>query len=202
MNTKQTLQETQRYWDAQAAAFDNEPDHGLRDPATLAAWTELLTGALPAPPAAVLDIGCGTGSLSVALARIGYAVTGIDLSEAMIAQSQTKAQAAGYAIPFQVMDAAAPTFPPHQFDAIVCRHLLWALPDPAAALQGWSELLAPGGRLALIEGRWNTGVGLTAQQIVEALPPTFDTATVTNLSSCPELWGGEVSDERYIIVAQ
>lgn len=202
MDTGQKFQETRHYWDAQAAVFDNEPDHGLRDPATLAAWTDLLAGAFPAPPAVALDIGCGTGSLSMVLAKIGYAMTGIDLSEAMIARAQAKAQTAGYAIPFWLMDAANPDFPPHQFDAILCRHLLWALRDPAAALQCWSRLLGDGGRLVLIEGRWNTGAGLTSQQIVEALPSTFVEVTVTSLSNHPELWGGEVSDERYMIVAK
>ncbi len=200
MDTKQNLQETCRYWDAQSAVFDNEPDHGLRDPATLAAWTKLLTGELPAPPAAVLDIGCGTGSLSVVLAKAGYTVTGMDVSEGMIAQAQAKAQAAGYDIPFQIMDAANPDLSGQRFDAIVCRHLLWALPDPAAALQRWAQLLADGGRLVLIEGRWSTGVGLTAQQVVEALPSTLSKATVTDLSDRVELWGNEISDERYMVV--
>ena len=34
-------------WDAEAATFDDEPDHGLRDPATRAAWLELLTATCP-----------------------------------------------------------------------------------------------------------------------------------------------------------
>ena len=37
-------------WDAEAATFDDEPDHGLRDPATRAAWFELLTAHLPELP--------------------------------------------------------------------------------------------------------------------------------------------------------
>ncbi|MBN2003111.1 MAG: class I SAM-dependent methyltransferase [Anaerolineae bacterium] len=161
----------------------------------------LLAGALPALPAMVLDIGCGTGSLSVVLAKLDYTVTGIDLSEAMIAQARSKAQAAGYAIPFRVMDAADPDLLGQRFDAIVCRHLLWTLPDPAAVLKRWSRLLADGGRLVLIEGRWSTGVGLTAQQVVEALPSTLEAAVVTDLSDRAELWGNKISDERYMIIA-
>ena len=48
-------------WDSQAATFDDEPDHGLRDPRVRDAWLRLLLGHLPAAPAAVADPSCGTG---------------------------------------------------------------------------------------------------------------------------------------------
>jgi hypothetical protein len=44
-------------WDAAAAAFDDEPDHGLRDPGVRAAWADRLRAWLPGPPADVLDSG-------------------------------------------------------------------------------------------------------------------------------------------------
>src|SRR6201995_958193 len=53
---------TEAFWDEQAAAFDTEPDHGLRDPVVRAAWAALLHELLPPAPAAVVDLGCGTGS--------------------------------------------------------------------------------------------------------------------------------------------
>ena len=55
------------YWDNQAATFDEQPDHGLRDPHVRAAWEQLLLPRLPPAPAMVADLGCGTGSLSVLL---------------------------------------------------------------------------------------------------------------------------------------
>jgi 2-polyprenyl-3-methyl-5-hydroxy-6-metoxy-1,4-benzoquinol methylase len=201
LDTEQRLQEARQYWDNEADKFDNEPDHGLRTPVLLEAWTNLLANSLPSPPASVLDIGCGTGSLSLVLAGLNYEVTGVDLSEAMIARAKAKMKAAGYSIPFKVMDAFNPDFSPQQFDVIVCRHLLWALPDPALVLQRWSKMLVPEGRLVLIEGYWNTGTGLHAQHIVEALPPTFTSVTVKSLSGYADLWGGEVTDERYIVIA-
>ena len=45
------------YWDSQAATFDHEADHGLRDPQVADAWRRLLLAHLPAAPAAVADIG-------------------------------------------------------------------------------------------------------------------------------------------------
>jgi len=131
---EQPLRAARELWDQAAADFDQEPDHGLRDPGVRRAWTALLARLLPASPATILDIGCGTGSLSVVMAGLGHAVTGGDLSPAMIARARDKTAAAGQAILFQVMDAAQPSLAPGQFDVVVCRHLLWALPEPAAVL--------------------------------------------------------------------
>src|SRR5205807_1788333 len=127
-----------------------EPDHGLRDPHVRRAWITLMAGLLPAGPAAILDIGCGTGSLSVVMAELGHAVTGIDFSPDMTAQARAKAAAAGRRIAFEIMDATEPSLAPAQFDAVVCRHLLWALPQPAVVLRRWAALLRPAGRLVLV----------------------------------------------------
>jgi hypothetical protein len=63
------MSDGREHWDAHAATFDDEADHGLRDPAVRAAWAGVLTAALPAAPAWVVDIGCGTGSVAVLLAE-------------------------------------------------------------------------------------------------------------------------------------
>lgn len=199
-NEKQ-LDESRQLWDEAAASFDNQPDHGLRDPKILAAWTALLQESLAPVKGAVLDIGCGTGSLSVVLAGLGYDVTGIDFSPVMIALAEQKAQRAGHPIQFHVMDAAFPQFPAQHFDAIVCRHLLWTQPPIDEVLKRWVELLRPGGRLLLIEGYWFTGAGLHAEEIVQALPASLTNVTVRSLSEQADLWGGALSDERYAITA-
>ncbi|MCA9908647.1 MAG: hypothetical protein KC519_08370, partial [Anaerolineae bacterium] len=62
LSHEQQLETARQVWDAEAASFDDQPDHGLGDPAVLAAWTDLLKALLPADKAATLDIGCGTGS--------------------------------------------------------------------------------------------------------------------------------------------
>jgi len=200
-NDKKRLQESRQYWDDLASSFDDEPDHGLRDSLVLEAWTELLKTWIPAANATILDIGCGTGSLSVIPARLGHTVTGIDLSPSMISLARTKAAAYGLEIEFHIMDASHVQFAEHQFDVILCRHLLWALSEPEQVLQRWIKLLKPGGRLILIEGYWRTGAGLHAEEITEMLPSSFINISVRNLSNDPGFWGGTVTDERYIIIA-
>jgi SAM-dependent methyltransferase len=189
-------------WDEAAAGFDNEPDHGLRDPRVRLAWVDLLKEHLPLPPAAILDAGCGTGSLSVAMAELGHQVTGIDSSPAMLALAKKKAAASGVSIRYEVMDAAAPRLAVGRYHAVVCRHVLWALPEPGAVLRRWARLLKPGGRIVLIEGFWHTGAGIHVQDMVAALPDSLALRTVQDLSGHKALWGGPVNDERYLITAE
>ena len=196
------LQTARDEWDRAAPTFDEEADHGLRDPVVRAAWTERLHSWLPSGPLVILDIGCGTGSLSLVLAEQGHAVQGIDLSPAMIALAREKAATLSLTIPFEVMDAAFPRFAPQSFDVLLCRHLLWALPKPAAVLARWAELLKPDGQLILAEGFWHTGAGMHAAEISALLPPAFKDIRVENLSANRNLWGKAVTDERYAILAK
>lgn len=185
-------------WDAEAATFDEAADHGLRDPAVRAAWRSLLLGHLPPAPARVADLGCGTGTLSVLLAEEGYRVDGLDLSPAMVALAERKAAASpGLPVTFRVGDASAPELAEGHYDVVLSRHVLWALPDPDAGLRRWVRLLAPGGRLLLVEGSWSTGVGLTAQQTRSLVEGTDRTCAVLPLSQ-EQYWGRPVADERYL----
>lgn len=200
-NNEKRLQQSQQYWDDLASTFDNEPDHGLRDALIRETWTEFLKTWLPPTNATVLDIGCGTGSLSIVLAELGHKVTGIDLSPSMISHAQAKAATHGFQIEFHVMDAAFPQLSYQQFDVIICRHLLWALPEPEQVLQRWTEFLKPNGQLILIEGFWVTGAGFHAQEVIKMLPASFISISNQNLSDNPNFWGGSVTDERYAIIA-
>ncbi|MCX5523124.1 class I SAM-dependent methyltransferase [Streptomyces bobili] len=188
-------------WDAEAAAFDEEPDHGLRDPEVRAAWADRLRGWLADRPGDLLDLGCGTGSLSLLAAERGHRVTGVDLSPAMVEQARTKL--AGRDAVFLVGDAAAPPVGEERFDTVLVRHVLWTLPDPGRALRHWRDLLRPGGRLVLVEGVWGTvsPVGIPADRLTALLAPLTGHTRVERLSDDPRLWGRAVEDERYAVVA-
>jgi SAM-dependent methyltransferase len=189
------------YWDGEAATFDDEPDHGLGDPATREAWRQLLAAHLPMPPADVVDLGCGTGTLSVLLAEAGHRVRGVDLSPAMVARARAKAQEAGLDVALEVGDAADPPYDAGSADVVLCRHVLWALPDPAAALARWVGLLRPSGRLLLVEGRWHTGTGIDVEACRRLVAPHASRVDVVPLVD-EVYWGGPINDERYLLVAR
>jgi SAM-dependent methyltransferase len=156
----------------------------------------LLRRALPDPPARVADLGCGTGTLSLLLADEGYDVTGVDVSPEMLARARRKAPG----VDFREGDAGDPPLPRAAFDVVLSRHVLWAVPDPERAFGRWVDLLAPDGRLVLVEGHWHTGAGLTAQRCERVVRGWRDHAEVTLLDD-PVLWGGATDDERYLLVS-
>lgn len=188
------------YWDSQASTFDDQPDHGLRDAKVRDAWQRLLLAHLPPAPATVADLGCGTGTLAVLLAGSGYEVTGLDSAPEMIRAAKAKAADSGISARFVTGDAAAPALPEGEFDVVMSRHVLWAMPDIHAALAAWIRLLRPGGTLMLIEGRWHTGAGFTAAEAELAVLRLRGEVWVTILDD-PLLWGGPVGDERYLLVS-
>ena len=156
-------------WDAAAATFDAEPDHGLTAPLVRAAWSRLLARNLGPASRRVADLCCGTGSLSAVLVALGHEVTGLDLSPAMLARAWAKL---GPGAALVEGDVARPDLPAGGFGAVLARHVLWALPDPAAVLARWARLLAPGGILLVIDAVWHTGAGIAPVAVLVALPPT------------------------------
>jgi len=189
------------YWDDHAAQFDAAPDHGLSDPAVRDAWAALLLPLLPPTPARVADLGCGTGTLTLLMAQAGHLVSGLDFAPRMVARAREKLAAAGVAAVVVVGDASSPPWQPGSFDVVVTRHVLWAMADPEAALTTWIDLLAPGGRLVLIEGRWSSGVGLAATDTAALVLRRRREAEVTVLDD-PALWGTLIDDERYVITSR
>jgi SAM-dependent methyltransferase len=124
-------------------------------------------------------------------------VDGVDFSPAMVTRALGKAEGRRD-VRFVVGDAAAPPLDRAAYDVVLCRHVLWALPDPAAALRRWVDLLAPGGRLVLVEGRWFNGAGLSAAETVRLVEATGRPAELTLLPE-PAYWGREITDERYVV---
>jgi len=146
------MDDIRRYWDADAATYDLSPKHRPRSPLVQATWTAALERLLPPAPARVLDCGAGTGFLSLIAARLGYHVTAVDVSTAMLERLEASARAEGLDVEVVVGSADEP---PSGFDAVMERHLLWTLPDPRATLAAW-RAAAPTGRLVLAETLWGS----------------------------------------------
>lgn len=100
--------------------------------------------------ARVLDVGCGAGLLSEAMAGEGARVTGIDLSPELIDVAQLHLLESGRQAEYRVVsaeDLAAER--PGSFDVVTCMEMLEHVPDPASVLRACFTLLAPGGMLLL-----------------------------------------------------
>src|ERR1700681_4460110 len=100
--TDPVKQQVAAHWDRRAAHFDEDFGHSIATPAERAAWDRILDLVLPASPALdALDAGCGTGCLSLELARRGHCVIGVDFAPAMLVAARGKAAAEGLTVRFE-----------------------------------------------------------------------------------------------------
>ena len=119
------------------------------------------------PGEAVLDVGCGTGTLAIAAKQqVGAAgrVEGIDASPEMLARAAKKARRAGMDVSFTEAPAQALPFPDASFDVVLTSVMLHHLPRPART-QCASEMrrvLKPGGRVLAVDFAASQEKGLLA----------------------------------------
>jgi ubiquinone/menaquinone biosynthesis C-methylase UbiE len=207
-----------KHWNGRAAEFDQGPSHGLLNEEQHQAWVAVLSQLAGSEPLKVLDLGCGTGFLSLLLANMGHDVTGLDFAEEMLQLARAKADQAGLPINFLSGDAEHTGLPEGAYDLIVARHLIWTLPHPADAVAEWTRLLKPQGRIALVEGQWeNQDVKEEYEQIRSRLPfyggqPSEQLASFFRSKGLNEvaiqplmevaLWGGMPKHPRYLVIAQ
>jgi SAM-dependent methyltransferase len=161
--TDEVKQQVAAHWNRRAAGFDSDFGHSIRTEAERAAWDrilDLVTGQVLRGRGTLeaLDVGCGTGFLSLELAGRGHRVTGVDFAPQMLAEARAKAAAQGFAVRFEAGDAEQLAFPAASFDLVMTRHVLWTLPHPEAAIDEWIRVLRPGGRLAVMDSQFDPSV--------------------------------------------
>jgi ubiquinone/menaquinone biosynthesis C-methylase UbiE len=109
----------------------------------------------------VLDAGCGPGydvlRMAALVGKTGK-VTGIDMSERMIAIAEAKAKGTGLPVSFRTGDVRKLPFPDASFDKIRIERTLQILDNPGQILDEMIRVLRPGGRLLSIEPDWETFV--------------------------------------------
>ena len=147
--------------------------------------TALIEHAAPRQGERVIDVGCGCGDLSLALAgHLGAdgRVLAVDVSRPMLEQGRSRQQAmdaGGLAkIDWQEADAAAWPFPAAAFDLLISRFGVMFFGNPVAAFQNLRQALRPGGRLAMLcwrpapDNAWVAVPRTAILQVVPAPEPT------------------------------
>lgn len=95
-----------------------------------------------------LDVGCGGGILSEALARAGAEVTGIDLAGDALAVARAHAEAGGLSIDYrQIAAEALAEEAAGRYDLVCCLEMLEHVPDPEAVVAACARLVRPGGHV-------------------------------------------------------
>jgi 2-polyprenyl-6-hydroxyphenyl methylase / 3-demethylubiquinone-9 3-methyltransferase len=131
-----------RWWDPDG---ESRPLHDL-NPVRLG----YIAGRCVLKGARVLDVGCGGGLLSEAMARSGADVTGIDLAPAVLDAARLHLHESGLAVDYREIGAEdLANELPAAFDVVACMELLEHVPDPASVIEACARLLKPGGRLFL-----------------------------------------------------
>lgn len=138
-------------WDRGVADYDDLVGHGRLTRTEVDAWKAALAQYLPPAPAQVLEVGAGTGVMSLLIAELGHPLTAIDISRGMLQEARRKAAQRGLTITFEIADAEVLPFHDGDFDAVFGRHILWTLPHPDRALSEWRRVLRASGRLVLID---------------------------------------------------
>ncbi len=152
--------------------------HQARFDCMLEAHAEALMRAVaPQCAEAVLDIGCGTGAVSLALAStVGRngSVVGADVSQILLQRAQARALESGLAISFVRADAGRHPFQPQAFDVLTSRLGVMFFDDPVSAFVQLRKSLRPSGRVVFLCWRSaaeNEGASLPMRAALRTLAP-------------------------------
>jgi 2-polyprenyl-6-hydroxyphenyl methylase/3-demethylubiquinone-9 3-methyltransferase len=130
------------WWDP---AGDMRPLHDL-NPVRL----EYVEQTVPLQACRVLDVGCGGGLLSEAMAQRGAIVTGLDMSEELLRVARQHASESGTDVEYVLRSAEDhAALCPQSCDVVTCMEMLEHVPDPAAVIAALARVVRPGGHVVV-----------------------------------------------------
>lgn len=97
----------------------------------------------------VLDVACGSGNVSLPLARMGADVTGVDIAPNLLQTARQRAEAANLSITFDEGDAESLPYADASFDVVVSMFGAMFAPRPELVVKEMARVLKPGGRIAM-----------------------------------------------------
>jgi 2-polyprenyl-3-methyl-5-hydroxy-6-metoxy-1,4-benzoquinol methylase len=162
--TRHAVRRQRRVWSSRVTSWDQHGSAGLAG-----VTAAVLEAARVSPGAQVVDLGCGTGQISLPLAQRGAEVLAVDVSSAMIRRLESEARRRGVrnldglALPVEEL-----VLPPGSVDLVVSSYALHHLRDPdkarlVAAAYGW---LRPGGRLVIADMMFGRGASRRDRAII------------------------------------
>ena len=154
------LDENRQYWTGRASGY-SEVNRLELSTAQRQRWSDCLHREIArqfsdrAPGSLrVLEVGTGPGFFAILLCELGYDVTAVDLTPAMLVEAKKNAGPLAGRIRFLEMNAESLDFPDSCFDVVVSRNLTWNLPHPDRAYIEWARALKPGGLLLNFDANW------------------------------------------------
>jgi SAM-dependent methyltransferase len=139
------------------------------------------------PGEPVLDVACGTGNVTIPLARRGAMVTALDMTPHLLEEARARAVREGLRIRFDEGFAEALPYPDGSFDLLTSMFGIMFSPLPATVVSEMARVLRPGGRLALANWSPSGFTGKMAAIVGRYLPPPPQDAV------SPLLWGEEAT---------
>ena len=132
--------------------YDNQPGFSINDVVAEAYRQDIETVlGLFSQFQTVLEPGCGSGVFTAFLAAQGLSIVGIDRNAAQLKAARERLPE----VEFQMVDFASDSIGYKQrFDLIATRYVIHELADPIATFTAWKDLLAPDGKVMLIENAW------------------------------------------------